>query len=251
MIMYMFKQTELSQSKAQNHFMQIAVSNWQLYKFSQISNHNENSPFGEKSAVESYIDFLAGIAVGDRKCLGENRKPDILIVREKELSESEYVALFARLCEKVENYRRRNWNRGGEQTGICPAKADAALLIPHTYLAASHSTDGEWLHLPFSLFEKYQAAKMLCGLKVGVSIHSVAEAQKAQQLGASYLTAGHIFATNCKKDVPPRGLGFLQQVCTSVCIPVYAIGGIHRENLPQVLQTKAAGACSMSEYILR
>ena len=65
MIMYMSKQTEMVKGKPQNRFMQIVVSNWQLYEFSQISNHNGNSPFGEKNTMESYTDFLAGIAVGE------------------------------------------------------------------------------------------------------------------------------------------------------------------------------------------
>ena len=247
--MCMFKQAETVLDKPQNRFMQIAVSNWQLYCSSHISNSNCNGPFLEKDDMGAYTDFLAGLAVGDQKYLRKNQKPDILIVREKELSESEYVALFTRLCKKVENYKQRNWKRGAEQTEVCEAKA--ALLVPHTYVLAARSTESEWLHLPFSLFEKYQAAEMLSGLKIGVSIHSVAEAQKAQHLGAAYVTAGHIFATDCKKGVPARGLEFLQQVCGSVHIPVYAIGGIHLENLPQVLQTRAAGACRMSEYILR
>ena len=41
------------------------------------------------------------------------------------------------------------------------------------------------------------------------------------------MTAGHIFATDCKKGLPPRGLDFLKNVCDAVLIPVYAIGGIN------------------------
>lgn len=36
----------------------------------------------------------------------------------------------------------------------------------------------------------------------GVSCHSVAEAFEAQALGATYLTAGHIFLTTCKPGLP-------------------------------------------------
>lgn len=50
--------------------------------------------------------------------------------------------------------------------------------------------------------------------------------KEAEQLGASYLTAGHIYATDCKRGLPPRGLGFLKEVCREVSIPVYGIGGI-------------------------
>ena len=33
--------------------------------------------------------------------------------------------------------------------------------------------------------------------------------------------------TDCKKGLAPRGLDFLKNVCDSVDIPVYAIGGIN------------------------
>ncbi len=81
---------------------------------------------------------------------------------------------------------------------------------------------------------------------IGASCHSVQDALEAQALGCTYITAGHVFATDCKKGVPPRGLAFLHEVCESVSIPVYAIGGINEENYPQVLQAGAAGACVMS-----
>jgi len=82
--------------------------------------------------------------------------------------------------------------------------------------------------------------------EVGVSIHSVSEAIEAINLGATYITAGHIFSTDCKKDIPPRGLNFLSSVCSSVNIPVYAIGGISLENAEKAINASADGICIMS-----
>ena len=87
------------------------------------------------------------------------------------------------------------------------------------------------------------------GIKIlGSSIHSVSEAQEAQRLGADYLTAGHIYATDCKAGVPPRGLDFLEEVCRSVQIPVYGIGGVQigSDQLDEMMARGAAGACVMS-----
>jgi thiamine-phosphate pyrophosphorylase len=83
---------------------------------------------------------------------------------------------------------------------------------------------------------------------VGVSVHSVLEAQEAISLGATYLTAGHIFSTDCKKGVPPRGLDFLREICSLSPVPVYAIGGIHldSEQIRMVEECGAAGVCIMS-----
>lgn len=197
----------------------IAVSNWELYHISH-----------DKTDMEAYTDFLAGIAAGDGKCLGGNERPDILLVREKSLPETEYLELFKRL-----------WKRSRE------AGDGKTRIIPHTYPAAARQCG--WLHLPFPLFQEYHREGKLSNLHCGTSVHSVEEAKLAQGLGAAYVTAGHIFATDCKRGVPPRGLEFLNEVCEAVRIPVYAIGGIHKGNLPLVDGSGAAGACMMSEYM--
>ena len=81
---------------------------------------------------------------------------------------------------------------------------------------------------------------------VGVSVHSVDEAKEAESLGASTVTAGHIFKTDCKRGVPERGLMFLKDVIGSVRIPVYAIGGIDIDVIDDVYATSASGVCLMS-----
>ena len=77
----------------------------------------------------------------------------------------------------------------------------------------------------------------------------IEEAKEAERLGCTYITAGHIFLTDCKKGLPGRGLTFLQNICENVSIPVYAIGGISNENINDVRQTGAAGACIMSGFM--
>ena len=135
-----------------------------------------------------------------------------------------------------------------------------------------------YIHLPLPILEKYAAAPcqpfmpgVISTLShknaadyqqffkvIGTSVHSVEDAIKAEQLGATYMTAGHIFATDCKKGLPPRGLDFLKNVCDTVQIPVYAIGGINIAssegddstlNVPRlkdVMECGAAGGCIMS-----
>ena len=83
---------------------------------------------------------------------------------------------------------------------------------------------------------------------LGCSVHSVQEAREAETLGADYLIAGHIYATDCKKGLPPRGLDFLEEICRSVSLPVYAIGGIRpdQEQIEKTLAAGARGLCVMS-----
>ena len=72
---------------------------------------------------------------------------------------------------------------------------------------------------------------------------------EAERLGAAYVTAGHIFTTDCKKGLPPRGLEFLTDVVNAVKIPVYGIGGIDEENITKIMECGAAGGCMMSGFM--
>lgn len=76
---------------------------------------------------------------------------------------------------------------------------------------------------------------------LGFSVHSAEDAKRAEEQGASYVTFGHVFPTNSKPGLPPRGVEGLQEVVDSVSIPVLAIGGITAENIEQVLATGCAG----------
>ena len=83
----------------------------------------------------------------------------------------------------------------------------------------------------------------------GVSVHKLEEAKRAEQVGASWVIAGHVFSTACKPDLPPRGLSFLQEIKQAVSIPVYGIGGIHVQNAAQVQAVGADGICMMSDWM--
>ena len=74
---------------------------------------------------------------------------------------------------------------------------------------------------------------------IGKSTHSVAQAVAAEQEGADYIGFGPLFATPTKPGRPAIGLDDLRRVHELVKIPIFCIGGIKLENLPDVL---AAGA---------
>ena len=84
---------------------------------------------------------------------------------------------------------------------------------------------------------------------VGVSVHSAEEAAAAEKMGADYVTAGHIFVTDCKRGLAPRGLEFLKSVVDSVSIPVYGIGGISPDNIAEIKASGADGGCKMSGFM--
>jgi thiamine-phosphate pyrophosphorylase len=74
---------------------------------------------------------------------------------------------------------------------------------------------------------------------VGKSTHSVDQAIRAFCEGADYIGFGPIFATPTKPDYPPIGLDEIRKVHDAVSIPIFCIGGIKLENLPEVIEAGA------------
>ncbi len=74
---------------------------------------------------------------------------------------------------------------------------------------------------------------------VGKSTHSVDQAIRAFCEGADYIGFGPIFATPTKPDYQPIGLEEVERVHEAIRIPIFCIGGIKLDNLPEVI---AAGA---------
>ena len=153
--------------------------------------------------------------------------PKGLILREKDLSEAEYALLAKDVLKICHRY--------------------GVPCILHTYFRAAKELGCDAIHLPLPLLRTHQE-ELAFFTEVGTSIHAPEEAEEAEKLGATYVTAGHIYATDCKKDLPPRGLAFLTEVCQRTSLPVYAIGGIkiNEKQLQEVLSCGAKGGCIMS-----
>jgi thiamine-phosphate pyrophosphorylase len=80
------------------------------------------------------------------------------------------------------------------------------------------------------------------GLMLGRSAATVAEADAGERTGAAYIGAGPVWATPSKLDAdPPIGLDGLREICTSVSIPVVAIGGVDATNAADCIRAGAAG----------
>jgi thiamine-phosphate pyrophosphorylase len=151
-----------------------------------------------------------------------------LMLREKDLSEDGYEALARRVFPVC---RRRG-----------------VKCIVHQFAAAALRLGCCDIHLPLPVFTG-QAPADLRGLRAGVSIHSAQEARCAASRGAAYVAAGHIFQTGSKEGLEPRGLDFLREICETLSLPVYAIGGISEHNIKAVRKAGAAGACLMSPFM--
>lgn len=169
-------------------------------------------------AVQDYFEQIRQIALA---------RPEAVIIREKDLPQPEYEQLAARVMKICADY--------------------GVPCIVHGYPQAAVHLKAAAVHLPLQQLLALADEQKRFFSVIGASVHSKEEARQAQAAGASYLTAGHVFATDCKRGLPPRGLSFLKEVCRSVQIPVYALGGIHAGNAEECIQAGAEGVCVMSE----
>lgn len=152
--------------------------------------------------------------------------PDAIILREKNLSGREYKVLAKEVMDICERYK--------------------ITCILHTFAKEAKELGCRAVHIPLP-FLRIMDQRERAGFSIlGTSCHSVQEAEEAEKLGCTYLIAGHIFETDCKKGVPPRGIPFLEQVCESVSLPVLAIGGIQKRHLLDIRKAGAKGCCVMS-----
>ena len=81
---------------------------------------------------------------------------------------------------------------------------------------------------------------------LGVSAQTVEQAVLAERSGADYLGVGAVFATSTKLDADTVSRETLKAICTSVSIPVVAIGGIYRHNIMQLAGTGIGGVALVS-----
>jgi len=69
---------------------------------------------------------------------------------------------------------------------------------------------------------------------IGISCQTYEDAVKAQEQGADYIGFGSVFKTLTKPQRNPMNLELLKKVINHIEIPVFAIGGIHLENVSQL-----------------
>lgn len=148
---------------------------------------------------------------------------DLIILREKDLATEELLPLARKIKAMTDETNTE--------------------LIINGNLAVAQNIQAQGYHIGFARF--MDRGREFAG-KCGVSVHNVAEAIAAAREGADYLLAGHIFPTECKPGLPPRGLELIREIKEKVAIPLIGIGGITPENYSQVINAGAHGIAVMS-----
>lgn len=81
---------------------------------------------------------------------------------------------------------------------------------------------------------------------LGVSAQTVEQALLAEKRGADYLGVGAVFPTGSKDDADDVSYDTLKAICEAVSIPVVAIGGITKENTPELAGSGICGIAVIS-----
>ena len=192
-----------------------------------------NRKLCENENLEKQIEKI--FSAYQRKIILENFEIIALTLREKDLYKNEYLKLVEKIYPICQKYR-------------------IDLILHQNYdLRLDNKYNIKGLHLSYNTFKSLNKniRKELIKKykKIGVSIHSIDEAKEVEMLGATYIVAGHIFKTDCKKDLEPRGLEFIQELSSALIIPIFAIGGINQENSHLVINNGAFGVCMMSSLM--
>ena len=117
---------------------------------------------------------------------------------------------------------------------ICRDHAVPFVLNDHPDLVEECGADGA--HVGQDDMSVAEARRLAGdGKLIGLSTHSPAQARAALAQSPDYIGFGPLFATPTKPDYPPIGTADIQAVHEQVRLPIFCIGGIKRENLPDVL----------------
>ena len=151
----------------------------------------------------------------------------LLQLREKERTTREYIELAKKVHEIAKKY---------DVPLIIDDRVDVALAI-----------DAEGVHvgagdMPVDMARKLMGKKKI----VGATAKTVPWAKEACKQGADYLGVGAIFPTTTKVKTVLTSVDTLRDICSTVPIPVNAIGGLNKDNIDVLRGVPVAGICVVS-----
>jgi thiamine-phosphate pyrophosphorylase len=147
-------------------------------------------------------------------------------LREKDLPEDEQVPLLRALLPIARRH-------------------DARLML-HGEAALAKLAGADGVHLPSGSDPAVARALMGPGKLIGVSIHTVTEAEAIDPRTADYALAGPAFETPSKPGYGPEiGRKGLAEISRAARVPVLAIGGINAARVAEVIAAGCAGVAVM------
>ena len=131
-------------------------------------------------------------------------------------------------------------------------RSRGALFIVNDRVDLALAADADGAHVGQEDLPAASARRLLGPRRLmGVSTHSLAQAEAARQAGADYIGFGPMFATGTKDTgYTPRGLDALRGIRRAVSLPILAIGGIGLENVSLVIEAGATAPAVISAVVV-
>ena len=151
-------------------------------------------------------------------------------LREKQLADHDYLAL-ARDIRAI-------------------TAAYGARLLINSRLRIAAAVDADGVHLPRNASIGDARRAMGPGALIGVSAHSAEELRRAEVEGADLVTLSPVFPTASKSwDIEALGLDRFASLAETTMLPVFALGGVQRENAQDCLKAGAYGIAVVSSIM--
>jgi len=109
------------------------------------------------------------------------------------------------------------------------------LFIINDYLDIAQIASADGVHLGQGDISLEAARRILGKDKIiGISTHTLGQAEKAANAGADYISVGPVYRTATKPQYRPVGLRLIKKTSAKIKTPFFAIGGINAGNLREV-----------------
>jgi len=138
---------------------------------------------------------------------------------------------------------------------IAVARPHGARVLVNDRLDVALAANADGVHLRVNSLAAAKVREITTNKRrdeflIGVSTHSLAEAQAAEMGGADFIVCGPVYDTPSKHEFgAPLGLEKFAEVCQAVTLPVLALGGITLANLFEPLRRGAAGIAAISLFV--
>jgi len=131
---------------------------------------------------------------------------------------------------------------------ICLKYQVPFIINDYPEIAAQVDADGVHIGQNDGELEKVRNLAGNCKI-VGRSTHCPEQARKAHEEGADYIGFGPLYPTATKPGRPAIGLNTIAQVHDEVPLPIFCIGGITEQTLPEVLDAGAQNVVIVSNLL--
>jgi 8-oxo-dGTP diphosphatase len=157
-------------------------------------------------------------------------RPEMLVLRAPGRDGADYLALAR------------------EAATICEAHNTALLL--HGNAGLADSLPGvAGVHLPWVEAKALSERPLPGNLWLGVSCHDRAQIEQAEAIGADYVTLGPVNETPTHPGTKWLGWEAFSALANRARLPVYALGGVDREQLPRAVEAGAQGIAGIRFWL--